>query len=109
MAQYLTYCFIEHYYFHQPTVGAPDWIIEVLSPASSAHDQIRKRDLYERAGVRHYWLVHPLDHIVTRYRLTDEGYGKPALQETVGATRIDLPPLLVIEWAGVFPGADRGG
>ena len=30
--------------------GAPDWIIEVLSPATAAHDQVVKRDLYERAG-----------------------------------------------------------
>ena len=34
--------------------GAPDWIIEVLSPATTAHGQVRKRDLYERAGVREY-------------------------------------------------------
>ena len=30
--------------------SAPDWIIEVLSPATAAHDQVVKRDLYERAG-----------------------------------------------------------
>jgi Uma2 family endonuclease len=90
-------------------VGGPDWIIEVLSPASSAHDQIRKRNLYERAGVRHYWLVHPRDHILTRYRLTATGYGKPQLQETVGTTEIDLSPLLNIDWTWVFPDTTRGG
>jgi len=41
--------------------GAPDWIIAVLSPATVAKDQIQKRALYERHGVREYWLVHPVD------------------------------------------------
>jgi len=51
--------------------GAPDWIVEVLSLATAAKDQIRKRELYERHGVleeRHgvleYWLVHPSDRIL---------------------------------------------
>ena len=40
--------------------GAPDWVIEVLSPATASHDQRLKRDLYERHGVTEYWLVHPV-------------------------------------------------
>lgn len=48
---------------------APDWVPEVLSAATAAHDQITKRQLYERTGVREYWLVHPTDRIVTVHRL----------------------------------------
>jgi Uma2 family endonuclease len=45
--------------------GAPDWIIEVLSPGKAAKDQIEKRELYQRHGVKEYWLVQPLDQTLT--------------------------------------------
>ena len=37
--------------------GAPDWIIEIISPSNSSHDYIRKLNLYADAGVREYWIV----------------------------------------------------
>jgi Uma2 family endonuclease len=39
--------------------GPPDLLIEVLSPSNRAHDQIRKRTLYAREGVREYWIIDP--------------------------------------------------
>jgi Uma2 family endonuclease len=81
--------------------GAPDWIIEVLSPATAAHDQVRKRDLYERAGVREYWLVHPTDRIVTVYRLENGHYGRPDIAELAGETATQAVPGVVIDWARV--------
>ena len=81
--------------------GAPDWIIEVLSPATAAHDQVRKRDLYERAGVREYWLVHPTDRIATVYRLENGHYGRPDIAELAGETATQAVPGVVIDWARV--------
>ncbi len=39
--------------------GAPDWIIEIVSPSNSSHDYITKLNLYSDAGVREYWIVDP--------------------------------------------------
>lgn len=78
--------------------GAPDWIVEVLSPSTAGHDQIRKRQLYERHGVREYWLVHPIDRVLTVYRLQDREYGKPELYELRGETAVGALPEIVIQW-----------
>lgn len=78
--------------------GAPDWVVEVLSPATASHDQIRKRRLYERHGVREYWLIHPVDRVLTVYRLENNEYGKPELYELAGETAVGIFPELRIRW-----------
>ena len=86
--------------------GAPDWIIEVLSPATAARDQIEKLAAYERAGVREYWLVHPTDHIVTIYPLNaSRRYDKPTIYPTTGTLASGLFPELLIDWELVFTDA----
>jgi Uma2 family endonuclease len=79
--------------------GAPDWIIEILSPGTAGHDQIVKRSLYERNGVREYWLVHPDDRVLTIYRLDAGKYGKPDIQELSGTTTCGILPEVIVDWA----------
>lgn len=78
--------------------GAPDWVVEVLSPATAGHDQIQKRRVYERHGVAEYWLIHPNDRVVTIYRLVGGEYGKPEVQALAGETRVGVLPGLSIAW-----------
>jgi Uma2 family endonuclease len=83
-------------------VGAPDWVIEVLSPGTAVRDQRTKRTLYEKHGVAEYWLVHPVDRSVTVYRLENNAYGKPLL---FGVEDVCSPlafPELVIAVADIF-------
>jgi Uma2 family endonuclease len=83
--------------------GAPDWIVEVLSPRTAAKDQWRKRDLYERHGVREYWLVHPTDRIVFIYRLEDGRYGKPPVRAPSDDAQGARLPGLAIPGGRGFP------
>ena len=45
--------------------GAPDLIVEILSPSSSTRDWRAKRELYSARGVREYWIVDPTNRIVS--------------------------------------------
>jgi Uma2 family endonuclease len=78
--------------------GAPDWILEVLSPASASHDQVRKLRVYERHGVREYWMVHPRDRILTVYQMAAGVYGRPFVQELGGETPVGVLEGIVIRW-----------
>ena len=78
--------------------GAPDWIVEVLSPSTAGHDQIKKRRLYEQQGVREYWLVHPVDRVLSIYQLRDGEYGKPEISQLEGETPVGILPEIVIRW-----------
>ena len=53
--------------------GAPDFIIEVVSPSSRKMDYATKNALYSDAGVREYWIVDPLKNFTTIYRY-EEGF-----------------------------------
>ena len=74
-------------------LGAPDLVIEILSPYTAAKDMKIKRDLYEKHGVREYWLVHPTDKTLMIYSLRqDKQYAKAEIyagQDTVESTVIE--------------------
>ena len=54
--------------------GAPDLLVEVLSPSNPAHDRSLKYDLYAEAGVLEYWIVDPRQRTVEIYLLRDGAY-----------------------------------
>lgn len=54
--------------------GAPDWIVEIVSPSNSSHDYILKLNLYAHAGVREYWIVNPLSMKIFVYHLEETDF-----------------------------------
>ncbi len=49
--------------------GAPDMVVEIISPSSTGRDWVTKRDLYARHGVKEYWLIDPFERTLWVMRL----------------------------------------
>lgn len=78
--------------------GAPDWIIEIASPSTSTRDQTVKRDLYERHGVREYWMIDPIRRSVTVFERSSSGaFDEPKLFPVQGVLAVSTLPGLSVE------------
>jgi len=83
--------------------GAPDFIVEIISPSTSAKDQIKKVALYERHGVREYWIAHPTENLLTVRLLGADGkYGAPVMMEGKGRLAVATLPGLEVDLDAVF-------
>jgi Uma2 family endonuclease len=82
--------------------GAPDWVVEVLSPGTARHDRLRKVPAYERAGVREVWLVQPIDRTLTIYRLEAGSYRNGRAFALKGQTPITAVPGVTVDWDEVL-------
>ncbi|HMO12951.1 MAG TPA: Uma2 family endonuclease [Pirellulaceae bacterium] len=80
-------------------VGAPDLLIEILSPSTRKNDFTLKRQLYEQAGVREYWIVDAPKHEVTQLVLINGRYRKQLVDgdelvfNILPAVKIPLPKI----------------
>jgi len=85
-------------------VGAPDLLVEVLSPRTCRTDAVTKRHLYEKYGVREYWMVDPELETVEVYRLRDGRFRRDAelSAERGDVLKSPLFPGLKIAVAEVF-------
>jgi len=84
--------------------GAPDLVVEILSPGNSRRDMKDKFEVYELAGVREYWIFHPIDSFVLPFLLNEEGkfVGLPAVHSP--DTLISrIFPELFFSLGGIFP------
>jgi Uma2 family endonuclease len=52
----------------------PDWICEILSPTNFTNDTVKKKRIYHRAQVGHYWLIEPVQETLQVYRWEAGGY-----------------------------------
>ena len=85
--------------------GAPDLVIEILSPSTRRRDEMLKRDLYEARGVAEYWLIDPEAETVKVLRREEERFGRARLLslrdgdllETALLPGLELPLATVFE------------
>ena len=83
--------------------GAPDLVVEILSPSTAAKDLREKLALYERHGVREYWVVQPAEKIVMIFLGNDAGsYGKPTVHAAEEAASSRIFQGLTVDLKKVF-------
>jgi len=83
--------------------GAPDLVMEILSPSTQRHDRITKFNLYQRAGVREYWIVDPMSQTVQVFLRNGVGFLCP--YEAYGiddAAKVNVLDECVIDLQKVF-------
>jgi len=87
----------------RPIEGAPDLLVEILSPSTGARDRGEKMVIYARHGVREYWLV-DIDHqVVTVFGLVGDRY--EILPQNEGTARSSVLAGLSIDLTALFAGA----
>lgn len=83
--------------------GAPDWIIEILSPSTEKRDYNDKYYLYEKYGVKEYWIVNPLSKMVYIYYLNlERKFEEKAILEKKGIAECFVLKGLIINIEEIF-------
>jgi Uma2 family endonuclease len=84
-------------------VGAPDLVVEILSPSTMSKDLHQKFSLYEKHGVKEYWVISPGDKVLFRYKLSTEGkYLEPEIYGESDILNSDIINGFKIELKRVF-------
>lgn len=82
--------------------GAPDMVIEILSPSTRRHDRLVKLNLYQRAGVREYWIVSPGEQTVEVFLLENGYLSICGFYEKDGIVKVHVLEGCFIELSKVF-------
>jgi Uma2 family endonuclease len=83
--------------------GAPDLVVEIISPSTAKRDITTKYELYQRHGVKEYWLMYPNDRTLLVYQLTDDGvYTTPNVYGDGDSVPVSLLGDLVVDMKKVF-------
>jgi len=87
--------------------GAPDIVVEILSPGNNKKELRNKYEVYEESGVKEYWIVSPQDKTFLKYTLTDAGHYQASRLMTVG-DEVSTPilPGFVLNLDTVFENID---
>ncbi len=86
---------------NEPIRLVPDWVCEILSPSTRAHDQLIKRRLYARLGVNYLWFVDPDTRSLSVCKLVDGHWyelGVYGPEERIRAEPFDAVELAMADW-----------
>jgi Uma2 family endonuclease len=83
-------------------IGAPDFIVEILSESTSSKDQNEKYDLYEENGVKEYWIINPETRLVFVYVLENERYKLAGQYDSEARIQVGVLPGYSIAYSKIF-------
>jgi Uma2 family endonuclease len=83
-------------------LGAPDIVIEILSPGNNSKELRNKYKLYEQAGVREYWIISPENQTFLKHTLIDSQFVLSPLQTTGDSVTSTVLPGLSFDLANIF-------
>ena len=82
--------------------GAPDMVVEILSPSTQRHDRLVKLGLYQRAGVREYWIVDPDSSTVQVFLQRDGSLQLHEVYDRQSVAKVNVLDGCFIELGKVF-------
>ena len=83
-------------------IGAPDWVIEILSPGNSKTEMSDKFNLYQENGVREYWIVQPEFESILVFALEESRFGQVKMYAGDDKVPPVVFPELVIDLVDIF-------
>ncbi|RYE30189.1 MAG: Uma2 family endonuclease [Sphingobacteriaceae bacterium] len=88
--------------FHNQIMGAPDLVIEILSPSTAYYDLRQKKDIYERFGVKEYLIIDPIAKDAELYLLENEVFTLKQKEAKNGFINLTTLPGLQIDLQKLF-------
>jgi len=82
--------------------GPPDIVIEILSPSTAYYDLTEKKEVYERVGVREYWIVDPKRKAIEVYKNTEKGFELYSKAKGTGKVKSFVLPEFEVDLKEVF-------
>ena len=83
--------------------GAPDLVVEILSPSTKQYDCLVKYKLYQQAGIREYWIVDPDKKLVLVYTLVEGQYYVPEVYTARDSVPVGVLEDCAVDLTAVFP------
>ncbi|WP_373893647.1 Uma2 family endonuclease [Virgibacillus natechei] len=84
-------------------IGAPDLVVEIISPSSAKTDRMDKRLAYQQAGVREYWIIDPANQIVEVYLLKGHSLELDNVYDKEDSISVNVFENFTIDFRKVFP------
>lgn len=89
---------------HHGCNGAPDMVLEVVSPSSQRYDRLVKLNLYQRAGIKEYWVVEPATNTVAVYLLEEGTFKLIEVATAKDILRVNVLKSCYVDLSRVFEG-----
>ncbi len=84
-------------------LGPPDFVVEILSKSTASKDSITKLQLYEKNGIREYWIIDPAHELITvRVLGTNGKYGDANIYDGKTDVPVSVLPGLSIDFSSMF-------